>query len=49
MEERENLKELKHHKQQDLCTTRPRYRQGRKLTAVKVRLKEFLQIKTTKV
>ncbi|KAJ8971099.1 hypothetical protein NQ314_000881 [Rhamnusium bicolor] len=25
-----------HHKQQDLCTTRPAYRQGRNLTAVKV-------------
>lgn len=27
-----------HHVQQELCETRPRYRQGRKLTAVKVRL-----------
>lgn len=43
MEESENLKELKHHKQQELCTTRPRYRQGRKLTAVKVRSKQFLR------
>lgn len=29
---------LPHHVQQELCTTRPLYRQGRKLTAVKVRL-----------
>ncbi|CAG9863455.1 unnamed protein product [Phyllotreta striolata] len=28
--------ELEHHKQLELCTTRPAYRQGRKLTAVKV-------------
>ncbi|GLV48657.1 uncharacterized protein CBL_06050 [Carabus blaptoides fortunei] len=27
---------LPHHVQQELCTTRPLYRQGRKLTAVKV-------------
>ncbi|XP_055836709.1 RNA-binding protein 48 [Episyrphus balteatus] len=28
--------DLSHHKQQEYCTTRPRYRQGKKLTAVKV-------------
>ncbi|CAG9767473.1 unnamed protein product [Ceutorhynchus assimilis] len=32
----DNRKELKHHKQEQYCTTRPAYRQGRKLTAVKV-------------
>ncbi|KAL3283648.1 hypothetical protein HHI36_006787 [Cryptolaemus montrouzieri] len=32
----DNLKEIPQHKQQELCTTRPAYRQGRKLTAVKV-------------
>lgn len=30
-------KEVEHHKQLELCKTRPAYRQGRKLTAVKVR------------
>lgn len=34
--ESEDLKELKHHRQHELCTTRAAYRQGRKLTAVKV-------------
>ncbi|RZC43342.1 RRM 5 domain containing protein [Asbolus verrucosus] len=29
------MKEVKHHKQQTLCQTRPAYRQGRRLTAVK--------------
>ncbi|KAJ3660358.1 hypothetical protein Zmor_004809 [Zophobas morio] len=29
------MKEVKHHRQQNLCETRPAYRQGRKLTAVK--------------
>lgn len=28
---------FKHHKQQEYCTTRPAYRQGKKPTAVKVR------------
>lgn len=28
--------ELSHHKRQEYCTTRPKYRQGKKLTAVKV-------------
>lgn len=28
-----------HHVQQKLCTTRPLYRRGKKLTAVKVRLR----------
>ncbi|XP_060516931.1 RNA-binding protein 48 [Cylas formicarius] len=32
----ENVKEIKHHKQDSYCITRPAYRQGRKLTAVKV-------------
>ncbi|XP_050307126.1 RNA-binding protein 48 [Anthonomus grandis grandis] len=32
----ETLKEINHHKQEEYCTTRPAYRQGRKLTAVKV-------------
>lgn len=36
MNESNNLKTLNHHRQQELCTTRPAYRQGRKLTAVKV-------------
>ncbi|XP_044750868.1 RNA-binding protein 48 [Coccinella septempunctata] len=36
-EQEKNLKkETPHHKQQELCVTRPAYRQGRKLTAVKV-------------
>lgn len=30
--------EKPHHKQLELCTTRPVYRQGRKLTAVKVKV-----------
>ncbi|XP_059469093.1 RNA-binding protein 48 [Neocloeon triangulifer] len=30
------MEQLPHHIQQELCTTRPAYRQGRKLTAVKV-------------
>lgn len=29
------MKEVRHHKQQSLCQTRPAYRQGRRLTAVK--------------
>lgn len=33
-----NIVKLEHHEQQDLCRTRPLYRQGRKLTAVKVEL-----------
>ena len=28
--------QLEHHKRNELCTTRSRYREGRKLTAVKV-------------
>ncbi|XP_075989745.1 uncharacterized protein LOC142985441 [Anticarsia gemmatalis] len=35
-EENDQYKLLPHHEQQDLCTTRLPYRQGRKLTAVKV-------------
>ncbi|XP_054271010.1 RNA-binding protein 48 [Macrosteles quadrilineatus] len=31
-----NIPKLNHHEQQELCSTRPSYRQGRKLTAVKV-------------
>lgn len=31
------MADLTHHKQQELCKTRPAYRQGRNLTAVKVR------------
>ncbi|CAH0558288.1 unnamed protein product [Brassicogethes aeneus] len=34
--ENDGLKEENHHKQLELCTTRPAYRQGKKLTAVKV-------------
>lgn len=30
------MTDLSHHKQQELCRTRPAYRQGRNLTAVKV-------------
>jgi hypothetical protein len=30
------IKKLSHHDRKELCTTRPRYRQGKKLTAVKV-------------
>lgn len=30
------MTELQHHKQQELCQTRPAYRQGRNFTAVKV-------------
>jgi len=30
------LKEISHHQQREYCTNRPAYRQGRKLTAVKV-------------
>lgn len=33
-----NVNKRKHHEREELCTTRPRYRQGRKLTAVKVDL-----------
>jgi RNA recognition motif-containing protein len=29
------MKEIKHHKQHNLCQTRPAYRQGRRLTAIK--------------
>lgn len=29
----------KHHIRQELCETRPLYRRGKKLTAIKVRLK----------
>ncbi|KAL1493984.1 hypothetical protein ABEB36_009661 [Hypothenemus hampei] len=32
----DSLKVLRHHQQQQYCTNRPAYRQGRKLTAVKV-------------
>ena len=31
-----NIVKLPHHEQEKLCETRPAYRQGRKLTAVKV-------------
>ncbi|XP_076270582.1 RNA-binding protein 48 [Rhynchophorus ferrugineus] len=31
-----DTKEIKHHKQQEYCLTRPTYRQGKRLTAVKV-------------
>lgn len=31
----------KHHEQQDLCLTRPCYRQGRNLTAVKVQYYQY--------
>ncbi|XP_030746438.1 RNA-binding protein 48 [Sitophilus oryzae] len=34
--ESEDTKIFKHHKQQEYCLTRPLYRQGRRLTAVKV-------------
>lgn len=33
-----NIKKLEHHSQLELCRTRPPYRQGKKLTAVKVEL-----------
>ncbi|XP_018325754.1 RNA-binding protein 48 [Agrilus planipennis] len=36
MNEKQNLKEEKHHKQQEFCYTRPAYRASRRLTAVKV-------------
>lgn len=36
MEEAETITRLPHHIQQKLCRTRPAYRQGKKLTAVKV-------------
>lgn len=32
------ITKLEHHEQQELCRTRPPYRQGKKLTAVKVAL-----------
>lgn len=35
------LKLLKHHRRQELCTTRSAYRQGRELTAVKVNQARF--------
>lgn len=34
--ETKKFREINHHKQNKYCTTRPAYRQGRKLTAVKV-------------
>lgn len=34
--EKPEPKDLSHHKRLDYCTNRPRYRDGRKLTAVKV-------------
>ncbi|KAJ8665108.1 hypothetical protein QAD02_006770 [Eretmocerus hayati] len=34
--ENKSIVKLPHHKQLKLCTTRPPYRQGRKLTAIKV-------------
>lgn len=36
--ESSDVKEIKHHKQQEYCVTRPAYRQGKNLTAVKVNL-----------
>ena len=36
MSEKETVKKLPHHEQEELCRTRPPYRQGKKLTAVKV-------------
>lgn len=32
------LKDIEHHKQQELCETRPAYRRGRNLSAVKVNI-----------
>ena len=37
MENTSVLSKQIHHERQELCTNRPRYRQGRKLTAVKVK------------
>lgn len=36
MEDQDNIKKFPHHDQSKLCHTRPPYRQGKKLTAVKV-------------
>lgn len=36
MTEKIQIEKLPHHEQKELCTTRAPYRQGRKLTAVKV-------------
>ncbi|XP_012288742.1 RNA-binding protein 48 [Orussus abietinus] len=36
MTEKRGIVKLAHHEQQDVCRTRPAYRQGKKLTAVKV-------------
>lgn len=34
-------KQIEHHKQLEFCKTRPAYRQGKKLTAVKVILQQI--------
>ena len=36
MIKKDEIIKLAHHEQQEYCTTRARYRQGKKLTAVKV-------------
>lgn len=36
MTEKNTIEKLPHHEQQELCRTRIPYRQGKKLTAVKV-------------
>jgi hypothetical protein len=36
VDDKTDIKKLSHHERKELCTTRPRYRAGKKLTAVKV-------------
>ena len=41
MDNGKSIKKEIHHERRELCTTRPRYRQGKKLTAVKVTMKKY--------